>query len=61
MITTDQPRADPDVPGVNEKALQDLEDALNATDGMRAGMSSYLITGDPRDLLDGLQAADSEN
>lgn len=32
-----------------------------ATDGMRAGMSSYLITGNPRDLLDGLQAADSEN
>lgn len=54
-------QANPDMPGVNEKALQDLEDALNATDGMRAGMSSYLITGDPRDLLDGLQAADSEN
>lgn len=54
-------RANPDMPGVNEKALQDLEDALNATDGMRAGMSSYLITGNPRDLLDGLQAADSEN
>lgn len=49
------------MPGVNEKALQDLEDALNATDGMREGMSSYLITGNPRDLLDGLQAADSEN
>lgn len=28
-----------------ELALQDLEDALNATDGLRAGMSSYLITG----------------
>lgn len=54
-------QANPDMPGVNEKALQDLEDALNATDGMRAGMSSYLITGNPRDLLDGLQAADSEN
>ena len=54
-------QANPDMPGVNEKALQDLEDALNATDDMRAGMSSYLITGNPRDLLDGLQAADSEN
>lgn len=50
-----------EVTGVDEKALQDLEDALNATDGMRVGMSSYLVTGDPRDLLDGLQAADSEN
>lgn len=54
-------QANPDMPGVNEKALQDLEDALNATDGMRAGMSSYLITSNPRDLLDGLQPADSEN
>lgn len=54
-------QANPDMPGVNEKALQGLEDALNATDGMRASMSSYLITGNPRDLLDGLQAADSEN
>ena len=54
-------QANPDMPGVDEKALQDLEDALNATDGMRAGMSSYLVTGNPRDLLDGLQAADSEN
>lgn len=54
-------QANPDMPGVDEKALQDLEDALNATGGMRAGMSSYLITGNPRDLLDGLQAADSEN
>lgn len=54
-------QANPDMPGVNEKALQDLEDALNATDGMRVGMSSYLITGNPRDLLDGLQPADSEN
>lgn len=54
-------QANPDMPGVNEKALQDLEDALNATDGMRAGMSSYLITGNPQDILDGLQAADSEN
>lgn len=54
-------QANPDMPGVDEKALQDLEDALNATDGMRAGMSAYTLTGDPRDLLDGLQAADSEN
>lgn len=54
-------QANPDKPDVNEKALQDLEDALHATDGMRAGASSYLITGNPRDLLDGLQAADSEN
>lgn len=54
-------QANPDMPGVNEKALQDLENALNATDGMRAGLSAYLITGDPRDLLDGLQAADSKN
>lgn len=54
-------QANPDMPGVNEKALQDLEDALNATDGMRAGVSSYLITGNPQDLLDGLQPADSEN
>lgn len=54
-------QANPDMPGVNEKALQDLEDALRATTDMRAGMSSYLITGDPQDLLDGLQAADPEN
>lgn len=54
-------QANPDMPGVDEKALQGLEDALNATDGMRASMSSYLITGNPRDLLDGLQAADPEN
>lgn len=54
-------QANPDMPGVNEKALQDLEDALNATDGMQAGVSSYLITGNPQDILDGLQAADSEN
>ena len=54
-------QANPDMPGVNEKALQDLEDALNATDGMRTGMSSYPVTGNPRDLLDGLQASDSEN
>ena len=54
-------QANPDMPGVNEQTVQDLEDALNATDGTRAGMSSYLITGNPRDPLDGLQAADSEN
>ncbi len=54
-------QANPDMPGVNEQTVQDIVNMLNATDGMRAGMSSYLITGNPRDLLDGLQAADSEN
>lgn len=54
-------QANPDMPGVNEQTVQDIVNMLNVSDKMRAGMSSYLITGDPRDLLDGLQAADSEN
>ena len=54
-------QANPDMPGVNEKALQDLEDALNAPDGIRAGMSSYLITGNHQDIRDSFQPTDSEN
>ena len=54
-------QANPDMPGVNEQTVQDIVNMLNISDKMRAGMSSYLITGNPRDLLDGLQAADSEN
>ena len=54
-------QVNPDKPGVNEKALQDLEDSLRASDDLAGGLSSYLITGDSEDLRDCLQPADSEN
>lgn len=54
-------QANPDKPGVNEKALQDLEDALRATTDMRAGLFAYSISGDAQRLRECLQAADSEN
>lgn len=54
-------QANPDKPGVNEKALQDLEDALRATTDMRASLFAYSISGDAQRLRECLQAADSEN
>lgn len=43
-------QANPDRPGVNEQTVQDIVNMLNATDGMRAGMSAYTLTGNAQSI-----------